>query len=246
MTDNDIYGGYANDPTDAYVNNVVLGCDTAIDADLPCYHTWQSGYQVLPDTVAGNYTDNPADPYLTNEFGAQTEYPNGVVQLISQSNMGFVNEAAGDYQLTANSPLNNAGVTSADFSNGSRDQYTTYNYNVMPLVTHDAYGLLRDIPGDPQDAGARRPGMVFTSTDIEWENAAGAQVRVTDYFQSWSRPVRRLLPSRPPRPTPRIAGRLTASSPSPAKARRPPRLRSTTRSAARRLTAAAAASTTTP
>ena len=172
----DMYGGYNNDPTDAYVNNVVLGCQTAVNADLPYYHT---GYAFLPDTMAGNYTDNPDDLYLTDEHGAQTQYHDGL-QLLSQNDMGFVNQASGDYQLTADSPLNNAGVTSAAYSNGS----TITNYNVMSLVTQDAYGLLRDIPGDPQSAGATRPGMTFSSTDIEWENAAGAQARITDYFPS--------------------------------------------------------------
>ena len=179
----DTTGGYSNDATDAYVNNVVLGCQTAVAADLPDLDP--SGYPFLPDTVAGNYTDNPGDPYLGSQYGAQTQYPGGV-QLMSLDDMGFVNEAAGDYQLTAGSPLNDAGVTSALYSNGPQGNpyTTTYQYNVAALATQDFYGLLRDIPGDPQSAGATRPAMTFTSTDIEWENAAGAQARVTDYFPS--------------------------------------------------------------
>ena len=131
-------------------------------------------YPLQPDTVADNYTDNPTDTYLANENGAQTQYPGGV-KLISSGNLGFENEAADNYQLTADSPLNTAGTNTADFSNGS----TITNYNVMSLVTQDFYGLPRDIQGEPQSAGATRAGMTFASTDIEWENAAGNQYRLT-------------------------------------------------------------------
>ena len=165
----DMYGDYYNDPADAYVNNVVLGCQTAVTADLTSWHIeiGQTGFVLTPDTVAGNYTDNPTDLYLTNTNRATSQYPNGV-QLMSEADMGFVNESAGDYQLTADSTLNTAGTNSAAYSNGS----TITNYNVMSLLTQDFYGLLRDIQGDPQIAGATRAGMTFTSTDIEWENAA--------------------------------------------------------------------------
>ena len=153
-TEYDETGGYNYDTTNAYVNNVVVGCQTAVDADLPAYDP--AGYPWLPDAVAGNYTDNPDDTYLTNEYGAQTYYPDGV-QLLSLSDMGFVNEAAGDYRLTPGSPLNNAGVSSALYSNGPQGgaYTTTYGYNVMQLATQDFYGLLRDIPGDPQMPGRR-------------------------------------------------------------------------------------------
>ncbi len=100
-TDNEPVWSNGQDARQAYVNNLLLDIDTALDADTN---------PSTPDLVANNYTDNAADvtvaPYYTVGQSATADY-------LSDAAMALEDPSADNFSLTAaSSPsLTNGGYT---------------------------------------------------------------------------------------------------------------------------------------
>ena len=155
------------DATQAFVNNATVNCGIAILAD---------GGEIngSGDTIADNYTTDAADPYLGTLAESELAYQGymGFDDSLNGQTVPEYLQNAPDYRLLPSSPLNDAGTRTADFTLSDGTQA-----NVVSYATMDFDGLLRQIPGDPQSAGAMRPYMAFADTVMEWELADGTQQR---------------------------------------------------------------------
>ena len=127
-TDNEPVWSNEQDARQAYVNNLLLDIDTALDADTN---------PSTPDLVANNYTDNAADvtvaPYYTVGQSATADY-------LSDAAMALEDPSADNFSLTAaSSPsLTNGGYTGSLSDAGGAIGLTAANVTTNTITLNSA------------------------------------------------------------------------------------------------------------